>query len=164
MVTKFSLNKAVNSGGIEYTQAIFSLDRFLTDEEIPVIARLTESVKAISRNMRRDMEVRNVTQPDVPEDSVSTTAQEISPLKEAAPNPAEKTTTDISQEKTAAIPAITVKTVTNRSRVTKSRKAVACYDCGLVITEKEKEYSENKFGKPLCVGCQHTVSDTAQAG
>lgn len=51
VVTKFSLKKAQNAGGISYSQAVLSVDRILTPEESVVIARLTEQVKAIAQRI-----------------------------------------------------------------------------------------------------------------
>jgi hypothetical protein len=45
VVTKFSLKKAANVGGIAYSQAQFSCIRSLTDEELPNIAAMAERVK-----------------------------------------------------------------------------------------------------------------------
>lgn len=45
VVTKFSLKKAVNKGGIAYSQVQFAVDRKLTDEEISLIKKLSEQVK-----------------------------------------------------------------------------------------------------------------------
>lgn len=51
VVTKFSLKKAVNSGGISYSQAQFTLDRVLTPQELPLIENLSAQVKAYSQNI-----------------------------------------------------------------------------------------------------------------
>lgn len=48
VVTKFSLKKAQNAGGISYSQAVLSVDRDLTAEETAMIERLSEQVKAIA--------------------------------------------------------------------------------------------------------------------
>lgn len=48
VVTKFMLKKAQNSGGISYSQAVFSSDRNLTDTEQQSINRMTEQVKALA--------------------------------------------------------------------------------------------------------------------
>ncbi len=45
VLTRFSLKKAVNAGGIAYSQAQFSVDRALTDEEVPLILSMAEQVK-----------------------------------------------------------------------------------------------------------------------
>ncbi len=48
VVTRFSLKKAQNSGGINYSQAVFATDRPLTEEEYANIAALSEQVKAMA--------------------------------------------------------------------------------------------------------------------
>ena len=45
VVTRFSLKKAVNTGGIAYSQAQFAVDRSLTDAELPLILSMAEQVK-----------------------------------------------------------------------------------------------------------------------
>jgi len=49
-VTRFSLKKATNSGGIVYSQVQFKVDRYLTAEEIPLVAQFAESIKAYAQN------------------------------------------------------------------------------------------------------------------
>lgn len=51
VITRFSLKKATNSGGIAYSQAQFSVDRILTAEEYSLINILSEQVKAYSTNI-----------------------------------------------------------------------------------------------------------------
>lgn len=48
VVTKFALKKAQNSGGINYSQAIFTLERTLTEEELKAVLPLSEQVKAMA--------------------------------------------------------------------------------------------------------------------
>jgi len=48
VVTRFSLQKATNAGGIAYAQAQFSVVRPLTGEELPYIAAMAEQVKAFA--------------------------------------------------------------------------------------------------------------------
>lgn len=48
VVTKFSLKKAQNSGGINYSQAVFAIDRNLSPEELENVARMTEQVKSLA--------------------------------------------------------------------------------------------------------------------
>ncbi len=50
VVTKFSLKKAVNKGGIAYSQVQFAVDRKLTDEEISLIKRFSEQVKCYAQS------------------------------------------------------------------------------------------------------------------
>jgi hypothetical protein len=45
VVTRFSLKKVTNAGGIAYSQAQFSVDRALTDAELPLILSMAEQVK-----------------------------------------------------------------------------------------------------------------------
>jgi len=45
VVTRFSLKKATNTGGIAYSQAQFVMDRKLTDEELPHVLDMAEQVK-----------------------------------------------------------------------------------------------------------------------
>lgn len=49
VVTRFSLKKATNSGGIQYSQAVFTAERCLTNEEYELINTLSEQVKVRSR-------------------------------------------------------------------------------------------------------------------
>lgn len=50
-VTRFSLKKATSSSGVVYSQAQFSIDRPLSVEEYALIEKLSEQVKAYSRNI-----------------------------------------------------------------------------------------------------------------
>ena len=45
VVTRFSLKRVTNVGGIAYSQAQFAVDRALADEELPYIAAMAEQVK-----------------------------------------------------------------------------------------------------------------------
>lgn len=51
IVTRFSLAKAVNKGGITYAKAVFRMERRLTAEELPLIARLSEQIRGISQKV-----------------------------------------------------------------------------------------------------------------
>ncbi|MDL2318167.1 hypothetical protein LJC74_03610 [Eubacteriales bacterium OttesenSCG-928-A19] len=51
VVTRFSLQKATNAGGIAYSQAQFAVDRLLTQEEHAAISSLSEQVKAYSKRI-----------------------------------------------------------------------------------------------------------------
>jgi uncharacterized FlaG/YvyC family protein len=55
-VTRFSLKKATNSGGVVYSQAQFTIDRPLSPEEYVLIEKLSEQVKAYSQNVAFDMD------------------------------------------------------------------------------------------------------------
>lgn len=48
VVTRFSLIKATNKGGIAYARAAFKMERKLTVEELPLIASLSEQIKILS--------------------------------------------------------------------------------------------------------------------
>jgi hypothetical protein len=48
-VTRVTLKKATNSGGIVYSQAQFSQDRLLTPEEIAAVAKYAENIKAYAQ-------------------------------------------------------------------------------------------------------------------
>jgi hypothetical protein len=49
VVTKFSLKKAQNAGGIAYSQAVLSVDRDLTPEELAFVKPFAEQIKALSQ-------------------------------------------------------------------------------------------------------------------
>jgi len=53
-VTRFSLKKAVNSGGIAFSQASFRKDRDLTKQELAVVAPFAEQIKAYARHVGFD--------------------------------------------------------------------------------------------------------------
>ena len=44
---------------------------------------------------------------------------------------------------------------------TEEKNGCSCSDCGLRITGKVKNYSEGKFGKPLCMKCQKRAKGAA---
>lgn len=48
VVTRFSLVKATNKGGIVYAKASFKMDRKLSAEELPLIMKLSEQIKRLS--------------------------------------------------------------------------------------------------------------------
>ena len=50
VVTRFSLKKTVNAGGIAYSQAQFRIDRPLTDAELTVVSQLAEQVKEYAKH------------------------------------------------------------------------------------------------------------------
>lgn len=54
VVTRFSLKKATNSTGLAYSQAQFAIDRVLTPEEQVTIDKLTEQVRAYSKQVAFD--------------------------------------------------------------------------------------------------------------
>ena len=51
VVTRFSLQKATNKGGIAYSQAKFAVDRVLTPEEYAQVQRLSEQIRALSADV-----------------------------------------------------------------------------------------------------------------
>jgi len=55
-VTRFTLKTADNSTGIEYAQVQFNVDRILSDEERPLVAKLAEQIKAYSKNVALDFD------------------------------------------------------------------------------------------------------------
>jgi hypothetical protein len=76
VVTKFTLKKATNNNGIAYSQAQFSVDRALTDEEYALICGLTEQVKAFSLRIGHDTE----STVDIPANVDPETGEIIEPL------------------------------------------------------------------------------------
>ncbi|MEG1520364.1 MAG: hypothetical protein RR458_05185 [Clostridia bacterium] len=48
VVTKFSLKKAQNAGGISYSQAVFAVDRTLTENEQASVNKMSEQVKMLA--------------------------------------------------------------------------------------------------------------------
>ena len=54
MVTKFTLVKATNKGGIVYAKACFQMERKLTEEEMSLVASLSEQIKKLSRTVGFD--------------------------------------------------------------------------------------------------------------
>jgi hypothetical protein len=57
VVTRFSLQKATNSGGLAYSQAQFAVDRPLTPEEHALIEKMSEQVKAYSKRVTFDYDI-----------------------------------------------------------------------------------------------------------
>lgn len=54
VVTKFTLVKATNKGGIVYAKACFQVERKLTPEELPLVADLSEQIRMLSHNIGFD--------------------------------------------------------------------------------------------------------------
>jgi hypothetical protein len=81
VVTRFSLRKATNSGGLAYSQAQFSIDRALTPHEYALLEKLSEQVKAYSK--RVGFEVDNTVEPDAEEEPLvdPDTGEVIEPLR-----------------------------------------------------------------------------------
>ena len=51
VVTKFTLVKATNKSGIVYAKACFQMERKLNAEELPLVARVSEQIKLLSRSV-----------------------------------------------------------------------------------------------------------------
>lgn len=56
VVTKFSLKKVQNTGGITYSKVVLATERDLNEEEMKNIAKMTEQVKAIASNLQENYE------------------------------------------------------------------------------------------------------------
>ena len=57
VVTRFTLRKATNAGGIAYSQAQFAIDRTLTPEEHALVEKLSEQVKSYAQRVEIDEDV-----------------------------------------------------------------------------------------------------------
>ena len=57
VVTRFTLRKATNNGGVVYSQAQFAVDRPLSPEEHVLIEKLSEQVKSYARRVGFDEDV-----------------------------------------------------------------------------------------------------------
>ncbi|MPM37041.1 hypothetical protein SDC9_83646 [bioreactor metagenome] len=51
VVTRFSLKKAVNTGGIAYSQAQFNIERVLTEAELAAVSNLAAQVKEYAKHV-----------------------------------------------------------------------------------------------------------------
>ena len=51
VVTRFSLKKAVNTGGIAYSQAQFNIERVLNETELPAVSSLATQVKEYAKHV-----------------------------------------------------------------------------------------------------------------
>lgn len=49
----------------------------------------------------------------------------------------------------------------SRQAVNTSGKAHICADCGTHISDKVASYSKQKFGRELCMRCQHNARESA---
>ena len=56
VVTKFSLKKVQNAGGITYSKVVLATERDLNEEEMKNIAKMIEQVKAIASNLQENYE------------------------------------------------------------------------------------------------------------
>lgn len=69
VVTKFGLKKVMNTGGIAYSQATFALDRVLEPEEHATIEKLSEQVKAYSKQVGFDADFGGADEINIDPDS-----------------------------------------------------------------------------------------------
>ena len=69
IVAKISLKKATSSTGIVFSQAVFSIKRNLTDEEISAVLPSVEHLKDVSKNIALEQDADNVTCYDVDEET-----------------------------------------------------------------------------------------------
>jgi hypothetical protein len=70
VVTRFTLQKATNKGGVVYSQAKFAIDRELSPEEHAQIAALTEQIRALSESVGFDEDIpEEAPLPDAPPDN-----------------------------------------------------------------------------------------------
>jgi hypothetical protein len=70
VVTRFTLKKAANAGGVEFSKAQFAVSRPLTDEELPYIAAMAEQVKQFAASVAYEddeSDVSMVVDPDTGE-------------------------------------------------------------------------------------------------
>ena len=68
VVTRFSLAKATNKGGMAYTKAVFRMERKLNEDEVNLISKMSEEIKAISRKIGfEDINKANAESPEIPE-------------------------------------------------------------------------------------------------
>lgn len=56
VVTKFSLKKVQNAGGITYSKVVLATERDLNEEEMKNITKMTEQVKAIASSLKENYE------------------------------------------------------------------------------------------------------------
>ena len=80
VVTKFTLKKAVNTGGIAYSQAQFAVDRVLTPEEFALVSKMSEQVKTYSKQIGFDLDNSVAAEEESPFVDVET-GEIIEPLK-----------------------------------------------------------------------------------
>lgn len=52
-------------------------------------------------------------------------------------------------------------TIERKKNMVSSDKEEVCESCGAMITERVKEFSENRYGRTLCMDCQRKVRGTA---
>jgi len=59
LVTKISLKKATSSTGIQFSQAVFSIKRNLTEDEVSAVLPLVDHIKELSKNIALDLDSDN---------------------------------------------------------------------------------------------------------
>lgn len=69
IVAKIALKKATSSTGIVFSQAVFSIKRNLTDEEIRAVLPLVENIKEVSKSIALDQDTDHVACFDVDEET-----------------------------------------------------------------------------------------------
>ena len=67
-VTKFTLTKATNKGGIVYTKAQFQMERKLTEVEFALVQGLSENIKLLSQNISYNIGAKDNVNIDAVED------------------------------------------------------------------------------------------------
>ena len=68
VVTRFSLAKATNKGGMAYAKAVFRMERKLNEDEVNLISKMSEEIKAISRKIGfEDINTKNTEIPEITE-------------------------------------------------------------------------------------------------
>lgn len=74
-----------------------------------------------------------------------------------------KTDLNASAEKAVAqsIPAEVLRRQTPARTKGIQQSANRCADCGAVISDKVRDYSIRKYGRPLCMRCQHDIEESA---
>ncbi len=75
VITRFSLTKAINKGGIAFSKAQFRMERPLTEVELTAIAPLIEQVKIISKEIIIDEPMDDVPSEMAPSGNVNETSE-----------------------------------------------------------------------------------------
>lgn len=76
LVTKISLKKATSSSGIQFSQAVFSIKRSLTEEEVAAVLPMVEHIKEMSKSIALDSDLENVVNYEIDEET-----GEVKPLR-----------------------------------------------------------------------------------
>lgn len=80
VITRFSLKKTVNTGGIAYSQAQLAVDRPLTAEEQAVIGKLSEQIRGYSLRVGYDADETPMGE-DIPDNIDPETGEILEPLR-----------------------------------------------------------------------------------